>query len=69
MQRKQNVASISMELPPELWQGGTGVGPSLNHHRLAVPVSEDVNDNNILLFVVNMNLQADIKGNFLNGLL
>lgn len=45
------------------------MGPSLNHRRLAVPVSKDVNGNNTLLFVVNMNIQTDIKGCCLNRLL
>lgn len=46
---------------PELRRGGTGMGPSLNHHRLAVAVSKDVDDKDTLLFAVNLNIQTDLR--------
>lgn len=69
MQRKQTVASTSVELLPEFYRGGVDVAPLLNPHRLAVPVSKDVNDSNMLLSVVNVSVPTDMKGRCLNGLL
>lgn len=37
------------------------MGPSLNHHRLAVAVSKDVDDKDTLLFAVNLNIQTDLR--------